>query len=207
LVASADGAVVIYNSSEVREAGVRFLTKQPASATCPASRALLSVNGLGSSVIPETLVALSDCRGATVLEALLPYSPPITDIGWMRVPIVLAGLAIVFAWQFFRGPSSRRRRGRDSSSDDMAGMAAALGGGSGRLGRGFDAAAASAKFIPPSVVLYFSSIGFIGVLVLIILERELTYCLCPFPLRLLGSVAEVQEVATKRDTKRDAISI
>jgi hypothetical protein len=39
---------------------------------------------------------------AQLLEALLPYDPPTSDVSWMRGPMMVLGLVVVFGYQYFR---------------------------------------------------------------------------------------------------------
>jgi hypothetical protein len=61
-----------------------------------ASRASLS----GALCFVLRRVNLTGC--AQLLEALLPYDPPTSDVSWMRGPMMVLGLVVVFGYQYFR---------------------------------------------------------------------------------------------------------
>lgn len=149
---SRDDSVLIFNSSNIREMGVRFIAKVSPShagtSKCGLASAPLSVSvAPGSTKLPEILVlatSSSKCGGVvTLYEALLTYEPPLSDMSWVRMPMLLGGLVMVFGWQFFKNKSPGRGRG-GSEEADIASMMASMGGNGGggmagsSLGRGFD---------------------------------------------------------------------
>ena len=71
---------------------------------------------------PEVVLAVREDSTITVYESLLKHEPPLpADVAWMRVPILLIGLVVVFGVQVFRGGGGGgRRRGRGGlSPSDM----------------------------------------------------------------------------------------
>ena len=117
--------------------------------------------------IPEVLIAVvspphcppadGDADGAataavggpskvSIFEALLPYNPPVHDVGWMRMPMMVGGLVIVFGYQYFKGGSAfgaggkRRAGGRGRGEDDeIASMMQVVRAPSNGNGRGAEA--------------------------------------------------------------------
>jgi len=167
--------VLLFNTTGVRDTGAIFLAKMAPAGTAPegddAAAATMAVvapmavtfsAGLSTSRVPEILVAIADGSRLAVLEALLPYEPPKHDINWMRMPMMVGGVVVVFGWQFLKGKGGgglfgggRRGRGNGGRGDpdDIASMMGTMGGGGvgmgglGRgLGRGFDAGGAAGKF-------------------------------------------------------------
>mmetsp|Transcript_53561 Transcript_53561/g.68750 ORF Transcript_53561/g.68750 Transcript_53561/m.68750 type:complete len:696 (-) Transcript_53561:227-2314(-) len=156
-----DDGVLLFNSSNIKEMGVRYITKvNPPigdGVDCDkdswhASAALSVSTVIGSAKLPELLVAVTSSsmcgKAVTLYEALLHYDPPVNDISWVRMPMLAGGLALVFGWQFFKGKAApganmfgAGRGGRGGrgggGEEDIAQMMASMNGASG-IGRGFD---------------------------------------------------------------------
>mmetsp|Transcript_3712 Transcript_3712/g.10882 ORF Transcript_3712/g.10882 Transcript_3712/m.10882 type:complete len:631 (-) Transcript_3712:224-2116(-) len=145
LATSARWGLQVYNTTSVRELGIRLVGRSSPSplqsndGAAPAA-AVSVVPGLR---VPEVLVAVDsiaaigsflagpDASGEPsppsgpgesfqLFDALLPYDPPTNDISWLRMPMLLGGLVIVFGYQMLRGKRPRggrrgRRGGRGSS--------------------------------------------------------------------------------------------
>lgn len=163
-----DDSVLIFNSSNIREMGVRYVSKiSPPTPSLTAAMcgdntsmkaaAPISVSvAPGSMKLPEILVAstsASQCgQAVTLYEALLSYEPPVADMTWVRMPMLLGGLVVVFGWQFMKGKTpggmfgggARQRGGAGTDEAEIAQMMASMGGAGGGgmagggLGRGFD---------------------------------------------------------------------
>lgn len=85
---------------------------------------------------PEVLLAFKEDNTIALYESLLKHEPPAPpDVSWMRVPILLIGLVVVFGVQVFRGGTKRQARGRGglstSEMDQLNQMAGLMGGGAG----------------------------------------------------------------------------
>ena len=71
---------------------------------------------------PEVVLAFREDAQIKVYESLLKHEPPLpADVAWMRVPLLLIGLVVVFGVLVFRGGGGGgRRRGRGGlSPSDM----------------------------------------------------------------------------------------
>uniref|UniRef100_A0A7S2APK4 Uncharacterized protein n=1 Tax=Octactis speculum TaxID=3111310 RepID=A0A7S2APK4_9STRA len=118
VLATSVGSIKIFNSTSMRDLGVRYVATKAISSV---SQPLVSVSWVQGSKLPEVMVALNeaDQMKMTLLEALLPYDPPVSNIGWMRLPVLLGGLVIVFGYQFFIKKNKTRGSGRgDRMSSD-----------------------------------------------------------------------------------------
>lgn len=134
VIATSAESLKVFNTTGMRDTGVRYVTSKAIKSTSPP---LVSVSWVHGSKLPEVMVAVTETTdsegedsGSSVsfFEARLPYAPPVSNIGWMRMPVLIGGLVIVFGYQFMmkkgkrKGGRGGRFGGDDMGDDPLAGL-------------------------------------------------------------------------------------
>ena len=88
-----------------------------------------AADGADSPCLPRSGEGLSE---VALYEALLPYDPPTHDVGWLRMPMMIGGLVIVFGYQFIKG------RGKGGGGGILGGRRGRRGGGRAGLSDDYD---------------------------------------------------------------------
>ncbi|KAJ1450472.1 hypothetical protein M885DRAFT_532354 [Pelagophyceae sp. CCMP2097] len=102
LISSSQSALAIHNATTK---GLRLVaTKQfKVADQTPLSKTHFTASFSHGMHMSEVLLARQFSSGAVrVYESLLLYEPPTSDVAWLRVPILIVGLAVVFGFQLLR---------------------------------------------------------------------------------------------------------
>ena len=147
LISSSSTHIAVHNTSSSSPEHYYLVG---AKAVSPKKARDLRATVVSGMYAPEVVLAVREDSTIRVYESLLKHEPPLpADVAWMRVPILLIGLVVVFGVQVFRGGGGGgRRRGRGglspSDMDRLNQMAGLMGDN-----RGFGSPAARGRDFPP----------------------------------------------------------
>ena len=143
---SAENTVSVWNTTNVKEEGTRSLISNEPTGAAAVNRAWnVAISSGAGAKIENLMVGVMGSDGKIVVyEHLLPHRFNYSDITWMRVPLVLTGIGLVFFWNWWKkngnGGGGGRGRGRGNPFEGKEG-----GGGGGGHGLGESDMASLAK--------------------------------------------------------------
>ena len=132
--ASASGNVMnIWNTTDARELGVRFLASNKddvaAKGKAFADYDVAISQGAGAKIGNVNIAIREGDDKIMVYGHTLPHFNHFNDITWLRFPLMIVGIFIVFAYNYwYNGKKKARGRGNPF---EMGGMGGGLGGGLG----------------------------------------------------------------------------
>jgi hypothetical protein len=136
LLAASEEGVTVYNATSLKESRpdlVRRVLHYPLPGSSSPLLFATSASKITSQLPAHTVISVArpeggpSARSLVILESLLPYArPQPVDFMWIRGPLMVMALVIVFLWQF-----SKKAGGSGSGSGSG-------GGGLGRDRRPFD---------------------------------------------------------------------
>ena len=147
LISSSSTHIAVHNTSSSSPEHYYLVG---AKAVSPKKARDLELTVVSGMYAPEVVLAFREDSPIKVYESLLKHEPPLpADVAWMRVPILLIGLVVVFGVQVFRGGGGGgRRRGRGGLSPSDMDPPQSNGRAHGRQ-PGFGSPAARGRDFPP----------------------------------------------------------
>jgi hypothetical protein len=134
---SSSNSVAVWNTTDVRENGARSVIGHEVT-TAKATKMwdVVSSEGAGNKIENLLFGLMVADDKIVVYEHLLPHHYHYSDISWLRVPLVLVGIGLVFFYNYWNKGGKKSRRGGNPFAE-MEGMGG-FGGLGGRGGGGGD---------------------------------------------------------------------
>lgn len=115
-IALAGTTLSVINATGIADSSIEYAFDKPMTGefgnhSGAGQRAIVATAAVGPRTGAASLLAMSEEGGGKVIlyESLLPYNPPVFDIGWLRTILLVGGVVVVVGYQVMkrRGSSSQ----------------------------------------------------------------------------------------------------